>query len=63
MAVTAFREEMDIARAEIRTTMDMGNVPVKMVNWLSAENNIMITTITSNGDTDQTVDILSLIHI
>lgn len=56
-AATAFREEMDIAKAQVRTTMDMGAVPVQMVNWLSAEENLMITTITSNGDQDQTIDI------
>lgn len=57
MAATAFREEMDISKAQVRTTMDMGEVPVQMENWLSAEENLMITTITSNGDQDQTVDI------
>lgn len=54
---TPFREEMDIAKAEVRTVMDMGNVPVDMTNWLSADKNIMVTRITSKGDQAQTVDV------
>lgn len=54
---TPFREEMDIAKAEVRTVMDMGNVPVDMTNWLVADKNIMVTQITSKGDQAQTVDV------
>lgn len=54
---TPFREEMDIAKAEVRTVMDMGEVPVDMTNWLSADKNIMVTRITSKGDQAQTVDV------
>ena len=54
---TPFREEMDIAKAEVRTVMDMGNVPVDMTNWLVADKNIMVTQITSKGNQAQTVDV------
>ena len=54
-----FLEELDIARAEIRTSQYMGNAKVKMVNWLSQEKNIMVTEITSESEADQTMRALT----
>ena len=50
-----FLEEQDIVRAEIRTSMYMGSAKVQLVNWLSAEKNIMITAVTSQSDANQTM--------
>lgn len=56
---TSFLEELDIARAEIRTSQYMGKAKVKMVNWLSQEKNIMVTEITSESMADQTMRALT----
>ncbi|MCJ1718716.1 discoidin domain-containing protein [Listeria ivanovii] len=56
-ANTAFQEKMDIAKAEINTEMTIGSAPVSINNWLSAENNIMVTTVESKAKTDQAIEI------
>ena len=56
-AAATFREEMDIAKAEIRTAMNLGSAPVDIVNWLSADKNIMVTKITSKSDAEQSLAI------
>lgn len=55
----SFLEELDIARAEIRTSQYMGNAKVTMTDWLSPEKNIMVTQITSESENDQTLRALT----
>ncbi len=52
-----YREELDIARAEIRTQTMLGNLPVRIVSWLSAACDVMVTTVTSLAERDGVLEI------
>ena len=51
-AAGGYCEEMDIARAEIRTQTELGVDPVSVTSWLSATDNVMVTTVTSQSAAD-----------
>jgi hypothetical protein len=44
-----FREEQDILRGDITTTMSLGGVPVTMRTWIATDSNLVVTQLTSNG--------------
>lgn len=52
-----FLEQMDIAKAEIVTDMVIGETPVNLTTWIAPEEDILVTTLTSQGDKDQTLDV------
>lgn len=52
-----YREELDIARAEIRTKTVLGHLPVRIVSWLSATCDVMVTSVTSLADKDGILEI------
>ena len=45
-----FHEKQDILNAEIQTEQVLENTPVDMTTWLAANDNIMVTELTSNGE-------------
>lgn len=47
-----FYEKQDILNAEIQTTQELADVPTEMKTWLSADQNIMVTELKSNGEQD-----------
>ena len=51
-AAGGYREELDIARAEIRTQTELGADPVSVTSWLSATDNVMVTTVASESAAD-----------
>jgi alpha-L-fucosidase 2 len=44
-----FREEENILKGDIDTTMSLGGVPVTMKTWIASDSNVVVTQITSNG--------------
>ncbi|GAA1367709.1 glycosyl hydrolase family 95 catalytic domain-containing protein [Catellatospora chokoriensis] len=44
-----FREEQNILRGEVDTTMTIGGVPVTMKTWTAANDNVVVTRVTSTG--------------
>lgn len=52
-----YREELDIAKAEIRTQTVLGHLPVRIISWLSATCDVMVITVTSLADTDGILEI------
>lgn len=57
MSAGGYREELDIARAEIRTQTEMGVDPISVTSWLSATDNVLVTTVTSRSDADTVLHI------
>ncbi|EGB93929.1 putative F5/8 type C domain protein [Clostridium sp. D5] len=48
----SFYEKQDILNGEIQTTQVLAEVPTEMKTWLSADKNVMVTELKSNGSTD-----------
>jgi ribosomal protein L24 len=46
-----FNETLSIADGTLQTDMEIKNSPVSLKNWVSATDNVMITEVTSKGDT------------
>ncbi|AWS40658.1 discoidin domain-containing protein [Streptosporangium sp. 'caverna'] len=46
-----FLEEQNILKGDVDTTMTIGGVPVTMKTWTAANDNVVVTQITSNGST------------
>ena len=49
---TVFYEKQDILNAEIQTRQELAGTPTEMKTWLSADKNIMVTELKSNGSKD-----------
>lgn len=49
---TVFYEKQDILNAEIQTRQELAGTPTEMKTWLSADKNIMVTELKSNGSQD-----------
>ncbi|MEE0199501.1 MAG: discoidin domain-containing protein [Muricomes sp.] len=49
---TVFYEKQDILNAEIQTRQELAGTPTEMKTWLSADKNIMVTELKSNGSED-----------
>lgn len=49
---TVFYEKQDILNAEIQTRQELAGTPAEMKTWLSADKNIMVTELKSNGSED-----------
>ncbi|WP_099223795.1 discoidin domain-containing protein [Listeria costaricensis] len=54
---SSFNEHLDILKAEVNTDMTIGGAQVEMNTWLSQEQNLLFTTITSKSDKDQALEI------
>lgn len=50
-----FYEKQDILNAEIQTIQRLADVPVKMLTWLSADKNILVTELTSVASEDEVI--------
>ena len=51
-APISFHEKQDILNAEIQTEQGLAGIPAEMKTWISADKNIMVTELTSNGTED-----------
>ncbi len=49
---TVFYEKQDILNAEIQTRQELVGTPTEMKTWLSADKNVMVTELKSNGTND-----------
>ena len=56
-APAEFYEKQDILNAEIQTTQELADVPVEMKTWLAANENIMVTEVTSKGTQDAAFEV------
>ncbi|MBM7831261.1 hypothetical protein JOE59_001966 [Agromyces cerinus] len=50
-------ETQDILNAEVRTSMAIGGVPVDMETWLAPDANVLVTEVTSKGESAVDLDV------